>query len=205
MAATAAAAIGSSFSSSMHTPKCLRAKQCPVSLDHNNNVVIPMMKLSAPRVLLASISQPCTIEPLNIIGAIPQQSKWRVLKMSAAVEQEEAAATAEEEASGLVEEETEEVQEDGEAKAEAEAGPEAEALAPPPLGVNTKLYFGNLPYNVDSAQLAGIIQDYGSPELVEVCYIFNIKMRTSQFVIMVISNYQFRETVCLIVLFIYFY
>ncbi|KAH9764064.1 hypothetical protein KPL70_001393 [Citrus sinensis] len=154
----------------MHTPKCLRAKQCPVSLDHNNNVVIPMMKLSAPRVLLASISQPCTIEPLNIIGAIPQQSKWRVLKMSAAVAQEEAAATAEEEASGLVEEETEEVQEDGEAKAEAEAGPEAEALAPPPLGVNTKLYFGNLPYNVDSAQLAGIIQDYGSPELVEVLY-----------------------------------
>ncbi|CAI0383133.1 unnamed protein product [Linum tenue] len=34
-------------------------------------------------------------------------------------------------------------------------------------GVNTKLYFGNLPYNVDSAQLAGIIQDYGSPELIE--------------------------------------
>ncbi|KAH9681691.1 hypothetical protein KPL71_027066 [Citrus sinensis] len=170
MAATAAAAIGSSFSSSMHTPKCMRAKQCPVSLDHNNNVVVPMMKLSAPRVLLASISQPCTIEPLNIIGAIPQQSKWRVLKMSAAVEQEEAAATAEEEASGLVEEETEEVQEDGEARAEAEAEPEAAALAPPPLGVNTKLYFGNLPYNVDSAQLAGIIQDYGSPELVEVLY-----------------------------------
>lgn len=148
----------------------MRAKQCPVSLDHNNNVVVPMMKLSAPRVLLASISQPCTIEPLNIIGAIPQQSKWRVLKMSAAVEQEEAAATAEEEASGLVEEETEEVQEDGEARAEAEAEPEAAALAPPPLGVNTKLYFGNLPYNVDSAQLAGIIQDYGSPELVEVLY-----------------------------------
>ncbi|KAK9160258.1 hypothetical protein Syun_006599 [Stephania yunnanensis] len=35
---------------------------------------------------------------------------------------------------------------------------------------NTKLYFGNLPYNCDSAQLAGIIQDYGSPELVEVLY-----------------------------------
>lgn len=34
--------------------------------------------------------------------------------------------------------------------------------------LNTKLYFGNLPYNVDSAQLAGIIQDYGTPELVEV-------------------------------------
>lgn len=34
--------------------------------------------------------------------------------------------------------------------------------------VNTKLYFGNLPYSVDSAQLAGIIQDFGSPELIEV-------------------------------------
>lgn len=35
---------------------------------------------------------------------------------------------------------------------------------------NTKLYFGNMPYSVDSAQLAGIIQDYGSPELIEVLY-----------------------------------
>lgn len=34
--------------------------------------------------------------------------------------------------------------------------------------VNTKLYFGNLPYSVDSAQLAGIIQDFRSPELIEV-------------------------------------
>lgn len=34
--------------------------------------------------------------------------------------------------------------------------------------MNTKLYFGNLPYSVDSAQLAGIIQDFGSPELIEV-------------------------------------
>ena len=34
--------------------------------------------------------------------------------------------------------------------------------------MNTKLYFGNLPYSVDSAQLAAIIQDYGSPELIEV-------------------------------------
>ncbi|EPS60926.1 hypothetical protein M569_13875, partial [Genlisea aurea] len=35
---------------------------------------------------------------------------------------------------------------------------------------STKLYFGNLPYNCDSAQLAGIIQDYASPELIEVLY-----------------------------------
>lgn len=36
--------------------------------------------------------------------------------------------------------------------------------------VNTKLYFGNIPYSMDSAQLAGLIQDYGSPELVEVIH-----------------------------------
>ncbi|CAM8987187.1 unnamed protein product [Rhodiola kirilowii] len=36
--------------------------------------------------------------------------------------------------------------------------------------VSTKLYFGNLPYLCDSAQLAGIIQEYANPELVEVLY-----------------------------------
>ncbi|XP_010470163.1 PREDICTED: RNA-binding protein CP31B, chloroplastic-like isoform X1 [Camelina sativa] len=40
----------------------------------------------------------------------------------------------------------------------------------PPAAVNTKLYFGNLPYNVDSATLAQIIQDFANPELVEVLY-----------------------------------
>lgn len=34
--------------------------------------------------------------------------------------------------------------------------------------VNTKLYFGNLPFSCDSAQLAGIVQQYGVPEMVEV-------------------------------------
>lgn len=74
----------------------------------------------------------------------------RLLKTSAAVAQEEAAATA------SVEE------------GDADAGNQAESSSEGP--VNTKLYFGNLPYNVDSAMLAGIIQDYGSPELVEVLY-----------------------------------
>ncbi|KAG9446847.1 hypothetical protein H6P81_012975 [Aristolochia fimbriata] len=45
-----------------------------------------------------------------------------------------------------------------------------EATADEAPTANTKLYFGNLPYNVDSAQLAAIIQDYGSPEMVEVLY-----------------------------------
>lgn len=67
--------------------------------------------------------------------------------------QEEAAATA-----------AAEVEKEEEEEEEVKEGEGAEGVT-----VNTKLYFGNLPYNVDSAQLAGIIQDYGSPELVEVC------------------------------------
>uniref|UniRef100_A0A1J3CDK8 RNA-binding protein CP29B, chloroplastic n=1 Tax=Noccaea caerulescens TaxID=107243 RepID=A0A1J3CDK8_NOCCA len=43
-------------------------------------------------------------------------------------------------------------------------------LNPPATTINTKLYFGNLPYNVDSATLAQIIQDFANPELVEVLY-----------------------------------
>ncbi|CAM0943000.1 unnamed protein product [Alopecurus aequalis] len=45
----------------------------------------------------------------------------------------------------------------------AEAEAEAEAAS-------TKLYFGNLPYNCDSAALAGIVQDHAVPEMVEVLY-----------------------------------
>ncbi|XP_035830509.1 28 kDa ribonucleoprotein, chloroplastic isoform X2 [Helianthus annuus] len=77
---------------------------------------------------------------------IPITGKFSEMKVSASVAQEEAevSVTDEEEVSG-------------------EGGDEA----PTESAVNTKLYFGNLPYLCDSAQLAGIIQDYGSPELVE--------------------------------------
>ncbi|CAN6468421.1 unnamed protein product [Victoria cruziana] len=51
---------------------------------------------------------------------------------------------------------------------EGEEEEEKEEAAPSPP--NTKLYFGNLPYSCDSAQLAAIVQEYGSPELVEVLY-----------------------------------
>lgn len=33
-----------------------------------------------------------------------------------------------------------------------------------------RLYVGNLPYNCDSAQLAGLVQQYATPEMVEVLY-----------------------------------
>ena len=85
------------------------------------------------------------MEPLSHVAVT-----WRVPRVCAAFAQEEAPATA-----SAVEEE--------------ELAPEEAKGETNEIPVNTKLYFGNLPYNVDSAQLAGIIQEYGSPEMVEVC------------------------------------
>ncbi|MFS8019463.1 putative RNA recognition motif domain, nucleotide-binding alpha-beta plait domain superfamily [Helianthus anomalus] len=80
---------------------------------------------------------------------IPITGKFSEMKVSASVAQEEA-----------------EVSVTDEEEVSSEGGDEA----PTESAVNTKLYFGNLPYLCDSAQLAGIIQNYGSPELVEVLY-----------------------------------
>lgn len=50
---------------------------------------------------------------------------------------------------------------------------EQESTIPlPPSSQSTKLYFGNLPYNCDSAQLAGIIQQFADPEMVEVTLLY---------------------------------
>ncbi|KAK9137987.1 hypothetical protein Sjap_008581 [Stephania japonica] len=88
------------------------------------------------------------------IFPVMSMCKWRNSRIAAAfVAQEEVAAALDDDDQEVVEEEEE--QGGGE-------GGESPS--------NTKLYFGNLPYNCDSAQLAGIIQDYGSPELVEVLY-----------------------------------
>lgn len=80
------------------------------------------------------------------------------MRVSASVAQEEAAVSVTEEV-----EETVAVKEE-----EPVSGDGGEQSPTDSSSVNTKLYFGNLPYLCDSAQLAGIIQDYGSPELVEV-------------------------------------
>lgn len=138
MAATAAAA--SSFSTSMHSLKCTSSKSWPN--DH-------LLKVSCPRTLQTlSVSHSLGTDLNLISGGVC--NKLRVLRIAAAVAQEEAAVTAPAPA-----EEEEEVSGDGAAAAES-GGP------------NTKLYFGNLPYHCDSAQLAGIIQEYASPELIEV-------------------------------------
>lgn len=142
MASTAAAAVGSSFSPSIHTLKCRNTK---------NFLSDSLLKVPSTRITTATsiISRSYAIEPLSLVAV-----SWRVPRVSAAVAQEEAAATTPVE-EGLPQDEQQQVAGEGEQEADQ-------------VVLNTKLYFGNLPYNVDSAQLAGIIQDYGTPELVEV-------------------------------------
>lgn len=143
MAATAAAAVASSFSTSMHGLKCISSKSWPS--DHL------LIRISCPKTL---VSHSLGIESIPSSGVC---GKWRAPRITAAVAQEETAVTAPSEA---VEEEA------AEEKEEVVAGDGAAAVEN--SGSNTKLYFGNLPYLCDSAQLAGIIQAYASPELVEV-------------------------------------
>ncbi|XP_027118902.1 28 kDa ribonucleoprotein, chloroplastic-like [Coffea arabica] len=154
MAATAAAAVTSSFTASMQSLNCIRFKNWPCD---------PALKVVSSRMLqVASISHSLGIESSILIG--PLSNKWRASRIAAAVAQEEAAVLAPEEATApeQVEEVIQEEKEVEEVSSEAEVAQSS--------SVNTKLYFGNLPYNVDSAQLAGVIQDYASPELIEVLY-----------------------------------
>ncbi|KAM3326899.1 28 kDa ribonucleoprotein, chloroplastic [Capsicum chacoense] len=142
MAATAATAV-----TSLHCITRSKLLNWPSS-DH-------LLKISSstrtppttPNVTLISSSSSCWSSEVTSI-----YKKWRVVpRLAAAVAQEEVEAAA-------VNEEEEEGEEGS-----IENSNEGE-------GVNTKLYFGNLPYLCDSAQLAGIVQDYASPELVEVLY-----------------------------------
>ncbi|CAL4885983.1 unnamed protein product [Urochloa decumbens] len=101
-------------------------------------------------------------------------ARRRALAVTAMVSQEEAAATAVEDEEEVAEEqlleqdEVAEEEQDGEVEASSGDGVPSEAAST--TTTSTKLYFGNLPYNCDSAQLAGIVQEYASPEMVEVLY-----------------------------------
>ncbi|KAK8960757.1 Ribonucleoprotein [Platanthera guangdongensis] len=86
------------------------------------------------------------IEQISVVAATLPQVRNLPRMMSAAVAQEEDVSVAQEEAAAV------------------EKEPEEEELQ------STKLYFGNLSYHCDSAQLAGIIQENASPETVEVLY-----------------------------------
>nr|CAB3451479.1 unnamed protein product [Digitaria exilis] len=103
-------------------------------------------------------------------------ARSRGLVVTAMASQEEAAATAVEEEEDVAEEqlleqdevaeEEQEQERDGVIEASSDSGGSSKA----PSTTATKLYFGNLPYNCDSAQLAGIVQEYATPEMVEVLY-----------------------------------
>ncbi|KAG4983223.1 hypothetical protein JHK87_027972 [Glycine soja] len=143
MAATAAAGIASLFSSSINSVKCLRSSK-------NCSIIDPLITtVPSNRGMFGSH----LVEPLSI-----NSHKLWGPRISAAVAQEEAVVVVDDDGAGLVEEEKVEENE-GEAVAEQDSDSSA-----------TKLYFGNLPYSVDSAKLAGLIQDYGSAELIEVLY-----------------------------------
>lgn len=88
-------------------------------------------------------------------------------RILATVSQEETPATAVEEG-----EEVEAVKEEEVEVEKSEAGGEEETVPEEQPQQNTKLYFGNLPYNCDSSQLAGIVQEYATPEMVEVIFFF---------------------------------
>ncbi|KAM5553362.1 28 kDa ribonucleoprotein, chloroplastic [Rosa sericea] len=169
MAATAAAAMSSSFSPSIHTLKCVRSNHVHLAPHHDLH-----LRISTPARMLSSSS---SLSAHSCVIDQPLLSR-RVLRISCASvdvavteEVEEAVAVAEEEEEKQAEEEV--VAPTAEAAADevsSEAGEVGGEVSTDELSVNTKLYFGNLPYSVDSAQLAGIIQDYASPELIEVLY-----------------------------------
>lgn len=186
--AAAAAAVSSSFSTSMQSLKCIKLK----NLCHQSDHVRMATFKGIPQV--SYISHSLVVEPMMIIAATKCHARRSI---TAAVAQEQAAVTAgaeveveevvlpvgaEAEAEVLTgETEVEEVALTAEAEDEAEEDAtdqvetkKVEDESEGDSSVNTKLYFGNLPYLCDSAQLAGIIQDYGSPELVEVNFLILI-------------------------------
>ncbi|TKY53666.1 RNA-binding protein CP29B [Spatholobus suberectus] len=146
MAATAAG-IASLFSSSINAVKCLRSKNC--------SIIDPLMTTVPSNRMFASVSH---LELLSIGGTISHKL-WGP-RIYAAVAQEEVVVADEVDDAGLVEEQK---VEENEREVVAEQDSDESSA-------NTKLYFGNLPYSVDSAKLAGLIQDYGSAELIEVLY-----------------------------------
>ncbi|KAM0891620.1 hypothetical protein ACQ4PT_026296 [Festuca glaucescens] len=92
-----------------------------------------------------------------------------------AVQEEDVQETAQEEepAGGEVEEEqgaAAEAEAEAEASSDDAGGGGTGAADTEAASSATKLYFGNLPYNCDSALLAGIVQDHAIPEMVEVLY-----------------------------------
>ncbi|KAK7283297.1 hypothetical protein RIF29_12718 [Crotalaria pallida] len=144
----AASSIAPLFSSSINTVKCLRSKNYCSS----DRIMLSSSSSSS------SVSLSYMVEPLSIANTISH--KLWLPRISAAVAEQEVVVSAELDDPAFVEE-----NDKGGEQVEAAAAAEGTENS-----ISTKLYFGNLPYSVDSAQLAGLIQDYGSAELIEVLY-----------------------------------
>jgi len=113
--------------------------------------------------MFVSLISQSSVEPLSI-GTTVAHKLW-FPRVSVAVGQEEAVVDVEDEEKVVVEEEEKE-----EVVVEEENGGETVAE----VDTRTKLYFGNLPYSVDSALLAGLIEEHGSAELIEVLHYLTI-------------------------------
>ncbi|RZC68842.1 hypothetical protein C5167_032007 [Papaver somniferum] len=189
MAAAAGATLGSCFSATTTTTASCRVASSIKQYAPASDFVLPRIACigngRTPSVLIppgASSSHSHLLHEsfCNISMNSPSQRLGNTFKISATIEQDEVSEVTE--TSSLAEEIKDEItNEDGQEDAVVEVAVsngdqvqgEEETSNVSNEGVsatNTKLYFGNLPYNCDSAQLAGIIQDYGSPEMVEVLY-----------------------------------
>lgn len=87
-------------------------------------------------------------------GLSPALTRKRVLRLSSS--------SVSQEGTQLVSE----VEEEKEGEEDAQGSSESQDEIP----AGTKVYLGNLPFSCDSAELAGIIQEHGSVEMVEVIY-----------------------------------
>ncbi|KAI3853919.1 hypothetical protein MKW92_029390 [Papaver armeniacum] len=194
MAAAAGATIGSCFSATTTTTaSCCRVASSIKQYAPASDFVLPRIACigngRTPSVLLPSGTSSSSLSShshllhesfCNISMNSPSQRLGNTFKISATIEQDEVSEVTE--TSSVAEEIKDEItnedgQEDGvvevavsngdQVPGEEETSSNSDEVV---SATNTKLYFGNLPYNCDSAQLAGIIQDYGSPEMVEVLY-----------------------------------
>lgn len=156
------------------------ALRLPFQADHAASVF--------PRPARASSSRPHAHRLIAAAPVVPvARRSRRALAVVAMASQEEATAVEEaqeedvQETTGQLEEDepAREIEEQQPEEEEQGAAEEASSDGGEEAGGDgstgtrssaTKLYFGNLPYNCDSALLAGIVQDHAVPEMVEVLY-----------------------------------
>lgn len=133
------------------------------------SIELPLAKATCSRAYLPSACavevsySSCSSNTAHVIT--PLTKKKRAFRLFSSIVTQEGMPLA-------VDEEEEEPQFSGDEISESESGQEASAeytqeVEPPP---GSRIYVGNLPYTCDSAELAGLVQEYGSVEMVEVIY-----------------------------------